>query len=97
MKFEKITIGILNHDNNVYEKYVAKSLIKLKGDFDLIIEQNKKPAQAYNDIIGNYILLFYSYNHYTTKGILVKCKEVAESTNRCEWWLRKDYVIAKEH
>ena len=48
---EKITIGILNHDNNVYEKYVAKSLDKLKGNFDLIIEKNKKPAQAYNDII----------------------------------------------
>ena len=52
MKFEKITIGILNHDNNVYEKYIAKSLRKLKGNFDLIIEQNKNPAQAYNDIIG---------------------------------------------
>ena len=49
---EKITIGILNHDNNVYEKYVAKSLDKLMGDFDLLIEKNKNPAQAYNDIIN---------------------------------------------
>ena len=35
---EKITIGILNHDNDVYEKYVAQSLKKLLGDYDLIIE-----------------------------------------------------------
>ena len=61
---EKITIGILNHDNNVYEKYVSKSLDKLQGDFDLIMEKNKKPAQAYNDIIGKsknrYIVFLHS-------------------------------------
>ena len=51
MNFKKVTIGILKHDNNIYEKYISKSLINLKGDFDLIIEENKNPAQAYNDII----------------------------------------------
>ena len=30
MAQEKITIGILNHDNNVYEKYVAQSLDKFQ-------------------------------------------------------------------
>ena len=42
MAQEKITIGILNHDNNVYEKYVAQSLDKLQGDFELIIESYKR-------------------------------------------------------
>jgi len=61
---EKITVGVLNHDNNVYEKYIAKSLSKLKGDFDLIIEKNKKPAHAYNEIINRsinkYIILLHA-------------------------------------
>mgnify|MGYP001192232288 CR=1 FL=1 len=64
MDTEKITIGILNHDNAVYEKYVAESLKQLQGDFDLIIEKNKKPAQAYNDIIekskNRYIVFLHS-------------------------------------
>mgnify|MGYP001193441868 CR=1 FL=1 len=55
MNSETITIGILNHDNNVYKKYVAKSLEKLNGNFELIVEQNKKPAQAYNAIIDRSI------------------------------------------
>ena len=61
---EKITIGILNHDNTIYEKYVGNSLNKLQGEFDLIIEKNKKPAQAYNDIIekskNRYIVFLHS-------------------------------------
>ena len=61
---EKITIGILNHDNTIYEKYVGNSLNKLQGEFALIIEKNKKPAQAYNDIIdksnNRYIVLLHA-------------------------------------
>ena len=64
MNFKKVTIGILNHDNNIYDKYISKSLINLKGDFDLIIEENKNPAQAYNDIIhkskNSYIVLLHA-------------------------------------
>ena len=64
MNPKSITIGVLNHDNNIYEKYVAKSLSKLRGNFDLIIERNKKPAQAYNKIINRsinkYIILLHA-------------------------------------
>jgi hypothetical protein len=60
---EKITIGILNHDNDVYEKYVAQSLKKLQGDYDLMIEKNKNPAQAYNDIIDKSINRYIVFLH----------------------------------
>ena len=64
MKPESVTIGILNHDNNIYEKYIAKSLSRLKGSYDLILKRNKRPAQAYNEIINQsknkYIILLHA-------------------------------------
>jgi len=64
MASEIITVGILNHDNNVYEKYAGQSIKTLDGNFDLIIEENKNPAQAYNDIIlkskNRYIVLLHA-------------------------------------
>ena len=71
MYSEPITIGILNHNNDVFEKYISKSLSRLRGNYDLIIEQNKRPAHAYNEIIkqsnNKYIILLhadvsFSYN-----------------------------------
>ena len=63
MKPECITIGVLNHNNDIFDKYVAKSLDTLKGNYELIIEQNKRPAEAYNSIIkrskNKYIILFF--------------------------------------
>ncbi len=47
----RITIGILNHDESVFKKYIANSLKKLKGEFETIIIKNSKPAEAYNEII----------------------------------------------
>jgi len=47
----KITIGILNHDESIFNKYIANSLKKLKGEFETVIIKNSKPAEAYNEII----------------------------------------------
>ena len=47
----EITIGILNHDESVFNKYIANSLKNLKGEFETIIIINSKPAEAYNKII----------------------------------------------
>ena len=47
----RITIGILNHDESVFKKYIANSLKNLKGEFETIIIKNSKPAEAYNEII----------------------------------------------
>jgi len=64
MKPECITIGVLNHNNDIFDKYVAKSLDTLKGNYELIIEQNKRPAEAYNSIIkrskNKYIILLHA-------------------------------------
>ena len=47
----RITIGILNHDESIFKKYIANSLKKLNGEFETIIIKNSKPAEAYNEII----------------------------------------------
>ena len=47
----RITIGILNHDESIFKKYIANSLKNLKGEFETIIIKNSKPAEAYNEII----------------------------------------------
>ena len=88
MDAEKITIGVLNHDNNIFEKYIAQSLKGLRGNFDLIIEKNKTPAQAYNDIIHKSDNRFWS-------NVLCGCKKeyISKSKNfNCQFRkIKKNY------
>lgn len=49
----KFAIGYIEHDKEVFDKYLGKSLSNLKGDFDVINTSDiKKPASNYNDIIN---------------------------------------------
>ena len=75
-----ITIGILKHNNDIFDKYVAKSLNRLKGNYDLIIEQNKRPAEAYNSIINQsknkYILLLHADTSFSSSFISCVYKSI---------------------
>jgi len=58
----RFTIGYIDHDNEVYDKYLVPSLLKLKGDYDIIKTSDvNKPAVNYNKIIkdspNRYIIL----------------------------------------
>lgn len=55
-----ITIGLLNHNNDIFEKYVKDSLKIIKDQCEIIIIKDLNPAKAYNEIIkkstNDYIL-----------------------------------------
>jgi len=64
----RITLGILNHNNQIYEKYIKNSLISLPYNYELIIKQDLMPAMAYNQIIKEakhqYILFLHIDVHF---------------------------------
>jgi hypothetical protein len=48
---KKFTIGYINHDESIHEKYLGHCLKTLKGEFDVIYTDDKKfPAENYNDL-----------------------------------------------
>lgn len=52
MKNNRYTIGYIEHNMDVYNKCLGKSLSMLKGDYDIISTSDKKfPSENYNDII----------------------------------------------
>jgi len=58
-----ITIGVLNHNNDIFNKYIKNSLKNIKNHCEVIILKNLNPAKAYNEIIkkskNNYIVLLH--------------------------------------
>lgn len=49
----KFTIGYIDHNKEVYNKYLGPCLDKLKGDFDILKTSDKnKPATNYNEILN---------------------------------------------
>lgn len=51
---KKWTIGWISHDNEVFNKFLSPSLIRLEGDFDTLrTNDSLKPSQNYNLIINN--------------------------------------------
>ncbi len=49
----RFTIGYIEHDSEVFDKYLGKSINELIGDFDIIYTSSDKyPAENYNYIIG---------------------------------------------
>ena len=63
-KKEKITIGVLNHNENIFNSFFNKSIMKLKNNYEIIIKKNLKPAIAFNEIIveskNDYILFVHA-------------------------------------
>jgi hypothetical protein len=58
----RFTIGYIEHDPIVFDKYLRNSLFNLSGDYDIIKTSNKKcPAENYNTIIekskNRYVIL----------------------------------------
>jgi hypothetical protein len=48
----KFTLGYIDHNKDVFDKYLGKSLFELKGDFEVIKTSDKnKPSFNYNEII----------------------------------------------
>jgi hypothetical protein len=48
----RFTIGYIEHDSEVFDKYLGKSINELIGDFDIIYTSSDKyPAENYNYII----------------------------------------------
>ena len=65
MKQQKnITIGVLNHNENIFNDFFNKSIKKLKNHYEIIIKYNLKPAKAFNEIIdeskNDYILFVHA-------------------------------------
>ena len=62
--YKPITIGVLNHNNKIFNDFFNKSVNKIKGNHEVIIKQNLRPATAFNQIIKeskyNYILLTHA-------------------------------------
>lgn len=58
----KFTIGYIEHNKEVFDKYLGLSLSKLDGDFDIISTSDKnKPAFNYNEVLkkskNQYVIL----------------------------------------
>lgn len=50
----RFTIGYIDHNQDVFNKYLGLSLSKLKGEFDIIFTSDEnKPAKNYNYILEN--------------------------------------------
>ena len=48
----KFTIGYIDHNDDVYNKYLGPSLLNLSGDFDVIKTSSlESPAVNYNHIL----------------------------------------------
>jgi len=64
MKQKKITIGVLNHNENIFNKFFNKSVKNLNSDYNVIVKKNLKPAKAFNEIIdeskNNHILFVHA-------------------------------------
>lgn len=62
---ERITIAFIQHDTEVYNKYLAPSLKNLRGDFDIIQIPSTQgmPAELYNTLLekspNKYVLLIH--------------------------------------
>jgi hypothetical protein len=49
----RFTIGYIEHNKEIFDKYLGPSLLKLNGDFEIIKTSDKKvPAINYNHIIS---------------------------------------------
>ena len=59
----QITLGILNHNNKIFKKYICNSLKKIEDYCEVIIITDLNPAKAYNEIIkqskNDYIVLLH--------------------------------------
>ena len=48
----KFTIGYIDHNDDVFNKYLGPSLLNLSGDFDVIkTKSSNSPAINYNEIL----------------------------------------------
>tara|TARA_B100000401_G_scaffold438337_1_gene386488 strand:- start:3238 stop:3897 length:660 start_codon:yes stop_codon:yes gene_type:complete len=63
-KQKKITIGVLNHNQEIFDNFFNKSIKNLKNNYEIIVKYNLKPARAFNEIINesnnDYILLVHA-------------------------------------
>lgn len=61
---KKITIGVLNHNQKIFDKFFNKSIKNLKNNYQIIIKYNLNPAKAFNEIIdeskNDYILFVHA-------------------------------------
>lgn len=58
------SIGYINHDTDVFERFLGPSLNELNGDFEVVFTSDEKlPASNYNEIIDNSAYDFIILTH----------------------------------
>ena len=58
------SIGYINHDDDVFNKFLGPSLNNLKGNFEIVCTSDKKrPAANYNEIIDRSVFNFIILTH----------------------------------
>lgn len=80
----KFTIGYIDHNKEVYDKYLGKCLSNLKGDFDVIkVSDKNKPSFNYNKIIketnNRYVILTHQDISFS-ENLLLRIEETIKRT-----------------
>jgi len=75
---KKFSVGYINHDKEVFDKYLGVSLSQLQGEFDIITTTSEKcPAANYNEILDKcstpYLIL--THQDVTFPPNLLRCIE----------------------
>ena len=61
---KNFTIGYINHDNEVFNKYLKTSLNLLEDEFDIISTTDENnPAKNYNEILDKCKTLYLILTH----------------------------------
>ena len=81
----KLTIGILNHNDKIYKKFIEKSLQQIKDYCEIIIVTDLNPAKAYNKIIeqsqNTYIVLLHCDTEFSKYFLDSICKSIEQYPN----------------